>query len=67
MKMNTKALIKSAIEIIKYPDMMHGTRSIGFWEKILIGNIIYMIKPRLGIETGLFKGYMHQYIADLSP
>jgi len=64
MEMNTKPVIKAASEIIKYPDMLHESGSIGFLEKIIIGNIIYMIKPKLVIETGLFKGYTHKYLTD---
>ena len=60
MEMNTKPLIKPTTEIIKYSDMEHESGLIGFWEKRLIGNIIYMIEPILSIETGLFKGYIHQ-------
>ena len=61
---NTKPEIKTASEVITYPDMLHETGSIGFLEKMYIGNLLYMIKPKLIIETGLFKGYTHKYIVD---
>jgi len=62
--MNTKPEIKLTSEIIKYPEMSHEAGSIGFLEKIFIGNFIYMIRPTLIIETGLFKGYTHKFISD---
>lgn len=64
METTTNIVKKHQQDVISYPEMLHEPGSIGFLEKILISNIIFMISPKLIIETGLFKGYTHKFVSN---
>lgn len=56
--------VKKSEEIVQYPDAYHESGSIAYYEKIAIGNILLICRPKLIVETGLYKGYTHRFIID---
>lgn len=56
--------IKSVDEIISFPKMGHGPGSIGYIEKMIIGELLAILRPQLVIETGAYHGYTTRFLAE---
>lgn len=59
-----KPSIKNDSEIIKFPEMIHQEGSICYIEKMIIGLLIMICRPKLIIETGTFHGQTTRFIAE---
>lgn len=57
-------ITKNADDLIKFPKMSHRSGSIGFIEKMIIGELIMICQPQLIIETGTYYGQTAQFLAD---
>ena len=56
--------MRSASDLIKFPEMFHSRGSIGYGEKMLIGYLLMMGQPKLIIETGVFREHTTRFLAD---
>ncbi len=51
-------------DVMKCPGMNHQPGSIGFIEKMIIGQLILISQPKLIIETGTFHGQTTRFLAE---
>jgi hypothetical protein len=56
--------IRKATEVISFPDMEHHTGSIGFVEKMVIGELLIIAQPKLVIETGVYRGFTTKFVCE---
>jgi predicted O-methyltransferase YrrM len=56
--------LKSVADVIMFPDMLHQPSSIGYVEKMIIGQLVMMSQPRLIVETRIFNGQTTRFVAD---
>jgi len=56
--------IREAHELISFPRMEHIGGSIGFLEKMFLGQLLFLVKPNVVIETGVFKGMTTRFVRE---
>jgi hypothetical protein len=56
--------IRKATDVVSFPDMEHQTGSIGFIEKMIIGELLIVTQPKLLVETGLFQGFTTKFVCE---
>lgn len=54
--------LREATAIIRFPEMQHQPGTIGYVEKMLIGELLMMTQPRLVIETGTWLGETTRFV-----
>jgi Methyltransferase domain len=59
-----EANVKVAAEIVKFPDLLHVSGSIGYVEKLVIGQLLLITQPRLLVETGAMEGHTTRFLAE---
>lgn len=59
-----EAVIRKVTEIISFPDLEHQIGSIGFVEKMIIGELLIIAQPKLVIETGVFRGFTTKFVRE---
>jgi Methyltransferase domain len=55
---------RKATEIISFPDMEHHAGSVGFIEKMIIGELLIVAQPKLVIETGVYRGFTTKFVCE---
>ena len=58
------AVVRKATEIISFPDLEHQIGSIGFVEKMIIGQLLIVAQPKFVIETGVFRGFTTKFVRE---
>lgn len=55
---------KEISEVVKFPSIRHEPGSIGFIEKLIIGQLLMISKPKLIVETGTFHGQTTRFMSE---
>jgi hypothetical protein len=58
------SVVRKATEIISFPDLEHQIGSIGFVEKMIIGELLIVAQPKLVIETGVYRGFTTKFVCE---
>src|SRR5208283_1863366 len=56
--------IRQAAEVVSFPEIEHQLGSIGFVEKMIIGELIIIAQPKLIVETGTFRGSTTKFVCE---
>jgi predicted O-methyltransferase YrrM len=57
-------VVRKATEVISFPDLEHHTGSIGFVEKMILGELLTIVQPKLVVETGTFRGCTTKFVCE---
>lgn len=55
---------KTSNEVIRFPEMLHQGGSIGYIEKMIIGQMLMISQPNLIVETGSLYGQTTRFLAE---
>jgi hypothetical protein len=58
------SVVRKATEVVSFPDMEHQTGSIGFVEKMIMGELLIIVQPKLLVETGTFRGSTTKFVCE---
>lgn len=56
--------VRSATEIVVFPELRHHRGSIGYLEKMVIGQLALISQARLILETGAFRGQTTRFLGE---
>lgn len=51
-------------DVVRFPAMRHQPGSIGYVEKLVLGELLLIAQPRLIVETGTLHGYTTRFLAE---
>ena len=57
---------KVASDVVTFPEMLHERGSIGYIEKMLIGELVLLSQPQLVLETGTYRGQTTKFLVDFA-
>ena len=57
---------REAHDVIRYPTLLHQPGSIGYVEKMLIGQLLMIAQPKLIVETGAFFGQTTRFLLEFT-
>jgi hypothetical protein len=58
------SVIRKATDVVCFPDLEHHTGSIGFVEKMILGELLIVAQPQLLVETGFLRGSTTKYVCE---
>ena len=58
------SVVRKAAEVLAFPDLEHHSGSIGFVEKMIIGELLIIAQPKLVVETGTFHGSTTKFVCE---
>jgi hypothetical protein len=58
------SVVRKATEVVRFPDLEHHSGSIGFVEKMIIGELLIIVQPKLVVETGTFRGSTTKFVCE---
>jgi hypothetical protein len=61
---NSALVVRKATEVISFPDLEWDTGSIGFVEKMILGQLLIVAQPGLVVEIGTFRGRTTKFVCE---